>query len=73
MEPKYSRKDLKAEGFTCDIKHLTLKDYENVYEPGEDSYILIDSLICEAQDIRHRGGTVLEVGVGSGIVICSLA
>ncbi|KAK9473286.1 S-adenosyl-L-methionine-dependent methyltransferase [Dipodascopsis tothii] len=45
-------------------------DIEQVYEPSEDSYLLLDLLHEEASYInsRFRCPVVLELGVGSGVV-----
>ena len=49
-------------------------DFDNVYEPAEDSYILLDALETEIEEIRRLKPTVaLEVGPGSGIISAALA
>jgi len=59
---------------TPDTSHLTEKDFDNVYEPAEDSYILLDALETEIEEIRRLKPTVaLEVGPGSGIISAALA
>lgn len=54
--------------------------FDRVYEPAEDSYLLLDTLSSpDETDFLHqrfRGGTpplVLEVGVGSGVVLAFAA
>lgn len=56
--------------------------FDRVYEPAEDSYLLLDTLSSdsEAQYLRERFGNantpppvILEVGVGSGVVLAFTA
>jgi release factor glutamine methyltransferase len=56
--------------------------FDRVYEPAEDSYLLLDTLssASETAFLRHRFGAatsapplVLEVGVGSGVVLAFVA
>lgn len=57
---------------TPDLTHLTRADYVKVYEPAEDSFILLDALEADAEALQQmaRGSAMLcvEIGSGTGIV-----
>jgi release factor glutamine methyltransferase len=54
------------------IKKTTF--HRDVYEPAEDSFAVVDALAAHRQAWRERPPRLcLEVGCGSGYVICSLA
>ena len=56
------------------FSHLTEKYSEDVYEPAEDTFLLLDALEADMDFlVQLRPLICLEVGTGSGIVLTSLA
>lgn len=52
------------------LEHLTLEDYNNVYEPAEDTYLLCDALELDRELFMSiKPKRALEIGSGSGCVI----
>ncbi|KXN83627.1 eRF1 methyltransferase catalytic subunit mtq2 [Leucoagaricus sp. SymC.cos] len=59
---------------TPDLSHLTSKDYALIYEPAEDTFLLLDALESDAQDLKNSKPLIcLEVGSGSGCVSSFIA
>ncbi|KAI8393373.1 S-adenosyl-L-methionine-dependent methyltransferase [Radiomyces spectabilis] len=59
---------------TPDLSHLTSQDFDRIYEPAEDTFLLLDCLEEDAsqlQDLQPR--VCLEIGSGSGCVTTLLA
>lgn len=65
---------------TPSLTHLTKKDFRNIYEPAEDSFILLDALEADASLFSSPFTTLaspsplcIEIGSGSGIALSFLS
>ncbi|CAG8571729.1 11109_t:CDS:2 [Ambispora gerdemannii] len=55
---------------TPKLDHITTADYENVYEPAEDTFLFMDALEKDANLIKEqvKPSICLEIGSGSGCI-----
>ncbi|KAK3087463.1 hypothetical protein FSP39_006238 [Pinctada imbricata] len=59
---------------TPDISHITTSDANYVYEPAEDSFLFLDALQSDYEELKKSKPNIcLEVGCGSGVCITFLA
>ncbi|CAF2812201.1 unnamed protein product [Rotaria sp. Silwood2] len=53
---------------TPDLSHFTRNDYNQIYEPDADSYLLLDALELKLNEIlEQKPFIILEFGSGSGL------
>jgi methylase of polypeptide subunit release factors len=66
---KYSEDQIVEKKLPQFYDYYELKDFDNVYEPAEDTFLLTDVLGLEKECIRSMTDIVsIEIGVGSGYV-----
>jgi len=54
-------------------KHLNSDEFEDVYEPAEDSFLLLDALESELQFLEKVQPSIcVEIGPGSGIISAAI-
>ncbi|KAI8099990.1 S-adenosyl-L-methionine-dependent methyltransferase [Halteromyces radiatus] len=59
---------------TPDLSHLTSQDFGKIYEPAEDTFLLLDALEQDQDQIQALQPKIcLEIGSGSGCVTTLLA
>ncbi|CAI2180819.1 11214_t:CDS:2 [Funneliformis geosporum] len=51
---------------TPKLDHISSKDYENVYEPAEDTFLLLDALEKDAEFLRNEIAPCISLEIGSG-------
>lgn len=56
------------------LDHFLLSDFEHIYEPSDDTFLLCDAIEQDRELIRSsKPSCVLEIGCGSGCVITFLS
>ena len=56
------------------LNHLSTSDFERVYEPADDTFLLVDALAAERDLlVARKPALCVEIGCGSGAVITHLA
>lgn len=59
---------------TPKFSHLTSIDFKHIYEPAEDSFLLLDALEKDLENLKSEQPTFcVELGPGSGILIAAIA
>ena len=59
---------------TPDLSHFTRNDYNQIYEPDADSFLLLDALELKLNEIlKQKPLMILEFGSGSGLAITFVA
>ena len=66
--------DAALEGWVPSLDHATFADWDRVYEPSEDTFLLLDALFAERASLRALAPrSVVEIGPGSGAVSAYVA
>ena len=73
--PKYSKADLANSVELLDIVGIVSSaDWEHVYKPMDDSYLMLDTLFAETILLKQKNPKVIaEIGCGSGFVINNIS
>lgn len=60
---------------TPTIKHLNANDYEYIYEPSQDTFLLLDAIEADLNYIEEtvNPSVCLEIGSGSGLIITAVS
>ena len=54
------------------LDHLSMADYDHIYEPAEDTFLACDALLQEREFLENlRPTIVMEIGSGSGMMSLS--
>ncbi|XP_063783638.1 methyltransferase N6AMT1 isoform X1 [Pseudophryne corroboree] len=53
--------------------HVGRGEFTDVYDPAEDTFLLIDALEMEADSLKARVDICLEIGCGSGVISAFVA
>ena len=72
MAAQASAEDAKLDGWVPSLDHATFVDWNHVYEPSEDTFLLLDALFADRAALR-ASKTIVEIGPGSGVVATYLA
>jgi release factor glutamine methyltransferase len=69
-----SKVEFKASLVAPSRDRMQFSDYENIYEPAEDSFLLLDALELDLLFRPHLlPGILLEVGSGTGVATAHLS
>lgn len=56
------------------LTHISSEDYKYVYEPAEDSFLLLDALEADLPKFQtDKPSICAEIGSGSGVIITAMA
>ncbi|KAI3635815.1 hypothetical protein MIR68_006453 [Amoeboaphelidium protococcarum] len=59
---------------TPDLSHLSKNDFERVYEPSEDTFLMLDALETDLEELKLiNPQTCIEIGSGSGVISTFMA